>query len=142
MQGIEQLPVVPQSLGAILGLFLSVVAVAGVLIGWGKFLQKLNSFGVRVARVEKANERLDASHSDLLRLGERIMTQHEQLSKDVARAEKTAENCTELMHDMMTNVTGLLQEMRREIADARSVMSERLAAVETELRLARKGRGD
>lgn len=138
MQIPEPVTIWPTSVAGWLAIITSISALVALPVGWGKLIQKVNDFGRRVARIEKYSGELDTEMSDLRKLGERIMNSHEGLTRDVARAERAAETCNDRMAESMANVAGMVAEIRKDLNDHGRAMTERLTAVETELRLRRE----
>jgi hypothetical protein len=119
-------------------LALSGVALVLIPVGYGKWLEKMNGLGGRVKEVEDEQRRLEGVDVERRLEIDRILANHETLLTRVGESKKSADRCLEDAERHAITIGSKVDEARTALNDLRLTLSERLTAVETELRLAKK----
>jgi len=125
-----------------IGIGLSVFTFLGVIIGgvvaYGKWLSRINGFGARVSKTETDLVEVRALQEEHTRQVDRLLDQHESLITQVAESKKRADQCSEEFEDHAVILGSKIDELKNQSSRTELSISQRLTAVETELKLARK----
>lgn len=123
------------SAGAWVSLFLSIVVIVGGLIAFGKFLQTLNGFGVRLKAVEGRQDKTDGNQNAMQGQINQILGQHGTILERLGEAKKSAEKCNEDTVDLGIQIGSKIDVLGREVNAMNLSLSQRMKAVETVLKL-------
>jgi len=120
-------------------LFLSigtlVAVVVGTIVGYSKWLTKMNGMGRRIKVVEDEQVRIKAVSDERGRQFERLLAQHESLIEAVAGAKKSAEQCSVESEQHALMIGSKVDEMKNKFGGMELSISQRLTAVETKMEI-------
>lgn len=133
-----QLPVTstqvwPTSVTGWVSLFTSVIALIGIAVAYGRWIEKLNGVGTRVKGLEEWKQRSDGAELERIRVVDRILSQHETLIGQIADAKAMAGEARREGDENVLHMTSSLQSLERAINALQLDLSQRMTAVETKL---------
>lgn len=137
----DALQVWPVTVAGWVTLTLAVLGLIGALYSYAKTMVHLNGLGERVTAVENRQTRAEEREQQILRAIDKMTTAQDELLKEVGRAHASAATCSKEMEEYAIDVGAKVDELRRIVNDEGRKAGERLQAVETELRLTRRGNG-
>jgi biopolymer transport protein ExbB/TolQ len=135
IQAVGTMQVWPVSLVGWIQFAVLILAIVAQFIAWGKFLEKLNGYGVRLTKVEESQIAGRQHKQDLQRVSDRILDQHAAMLERLGEAKRTAEKCDEDTVELGISIGSRIDEMRREINEMNLNLSQRLKSVETVLKI-------
>ena len=110
-----------------------IVVVVGSIVGYSKWLAKINGLGARVKKVEDEQVKIRAVQDERGLQFERLLTQHEALIEAVAGAKKSAEQCSTDSEQHAMMIGAKVDELRGANNRMELSISQRLTAVETKM---------
>jgi hypothetical protein len=124
-------------IGFVVSIITAVAVSIGSFIAYGKWLGKMNGFGGRLKKVEDKLTEVSAIQDERGKQFQRILDQHEALISQVAESKKRAEQCSDEFEDHAVLLGSKIDELKNQSSRLELTISQRLTAVETELKLAR-----
>jgi SMC interacting uncharacterized protein involved in chromosome segregation len=135
IQAVGTMQVWPVSLVGWIQFAVLILAIVAQFIAWGKFLEKLNGYGVRLTKVEESQIAGRQHKQDLQRVTDRILDQHAAMLERLGEARHTSEECREETVELGISIGTRIDEMRRGINEMNLNLSQRLKSVETVLKI-------
>lgn len=138
----------PQTVMGWVTFFISIGAGIGMIVAWGRLLEKLNGYGQRLTDVEGKVDKLAGLVAEQTRSLDLVRAVHEAMLKQLGKAERSAEQCGEDMGEYAREIGSKLDAWRREqsgdVAALRNdfhevdkTLSMKLEGLEREVRLTR-----
>lgn len=132
------------SAGGAVSFVLSILALAGVIYGWGwkarQQTETINGLGERVKTVEDAQKRSAERDTQWVLSLERVLEHNKQLVLAVGEAKGAAAACEEDMLEATQDIRNQINYLVRTINESDVKAEGRMASMETELRLLRQQR--
>lgn len=122
------------SWSGVVGFVVSLISLAAVLIGYGRWLEKLNGVGKRVAALETESGVARTERQHLQRELTRMVDNVTSLTKDLGRHERGTDQCREDTEKLGINLGSEIHKLTSTVSDLDKHLSVRLAQVETILR--------
>lgn len=110
-----------------------ILTVGGIVVGWGKMIEKLNGYGSRLTETEQAQSLADGKTQGIVLNVDRILNQHDLILKALGEAKRTAEKCGEDSDAIALRIENRLDVIKAELATVNLNLAQRLASVETRL---------
>ena len=118
--------------GGVVGILAAAIAFP---VAWGKVVQKLNGFGERQEKLEKAHEKAEGERETMQRQIDRVLTQHDGLIRQLGEAKRSTEKCSEETVDLGIAIGSKIDTLSREVNGMNLHLSQRIKAVETVLKI-------
>lgn len=125
----------PITVTGVMAFLLSLAALLSIIYGYAKGLARLNGYGERLNQHKVTMETFRAQATEFERQVQRVTVAQEQLLREIAAAQKTAEGCGAQMQDFAIQIGSKIDEMRRESRNEARETGERLASLETAVRM-------
>lgn len=125
----------PVSISGWVSLVASLTALAVALIGYGKWIERLNGMGGRVTTLEQKDQARVGAETERIRQLDRILNQHEDLIRQIGEAKGQATEARRESDENLLHMTSALSSLERSLNDMRLDLSQRMTAVETTLQL-------
>lgn len=122
------------SWAGVVSLILSVLALAGVLVGYGRWLEKLNGMGKRVGVLEGESATAKAERAAFQTQITRTLDNQTRLIEQMGEHKRTTEACREDTEQLGIKLGSELHELNHTISAMDKSLSVRLAQVETILK--------
>jgi hypothetical protein len=119
------------SWSGVVALILSAIALAGVFVGYGRWLEKLNGVGRRVHKLETESAAGMVEHLTLSRQIDKLIEQHGQMLEKIGESKRSAESCHEDTEQMGIRIGSAVSDLTREVAAMNSDLATRITRVET-----------
>lgn len=139
LQSADQVTWLPTTVSGYVSLTLSMLALVGIAVGYGKWLEKLNGMGRRVGELETAKTMAFAEHELFKASINRLLSEQAQLIKELGKHERNTEACREDTANLGIALGSKIVELTREVGRLNLDLSTRLTKVETVL-VERNGR--
>lgn len=120
-------------------LFLGGASCVAVIYGYAKAIVHLNGLGERLKSVEVTQEAHGARVFTLERQMDRSQDDRAGLHREVGEARRVAEESHEAADAMKTDIVGAINTMRVTMANEMGALRERVASLETVVRLRNPG---
>lgn len=122
--------------------WVTLIASLGTLViipvSYGKWLEKMNGLGRRMKRIEDEQERARGTDVARQREIDRVLGQHEDLLRLVGESKRSAEQCLTDAEQHALEIGAQCSEILKAQNKMELGLSQRLTALETEVRLARR----
>jgi len=125
----------PTSIAGYVSLALSSIALVTYAIGWGRWLEKLNGVGGRVASLETESTTARAEREQHDREIDRLILQNAETLRILGESKRSAERCSEETVDMGITIGSKIDTIARQVIDMNLSLSQRMKAVETVLKI-------
>lgn len=122
------------SWAGVVSLILSVIALAGVLVGYGRWLEKLNGVGRRVATLETESAAARAERAAFQSQITRMLDNQTALIERLGEQKRSTEACREDTEQLGIKLGSELHELNHTVSEMDKHLSVRLAQVETILK--------
>ena len=123
------------SIASYISLALSIIALITYAISYGKWLEKLNGVGVRVALLETEATTAKAEREQHDRELDRLMHQNAETLRILGESKRSAEQCREETVDLGNTIGSKIDTISRQVNDMNLSLSQRVKAVETVLKM-------
>lgn len=125
----------PVSISGWIALVTSIAGVVGGFVAYGKWIQRMNGFGERLNTVEAELNRSKGAEMERIRQFDAVMHEQRAIVASIARAEKASEACREEIGQHALTIGSQVAQAMTKMNAMEVNVSQRLAAVETALRL-------
>ena len=124
-----------ESIAGYVSLALSSIALVTYAISWGRWLEKLNGVGSRVAALETESTTARAEREQHDREIDRLMQQNAETLRILGESKRSAEQCREETVDLGITIGSKIDSISRQVNDMNLELSQRVRAVEVVLKL-------
>lgn len=119
--------------GALLAVIISLLTIAGQLVGWGKFIEKLNGLGGRVKDLDNRVTRGEEKINQQTLIQQRFADEQGRQVENLAKLEAKIDACFKQNDEHQRGIIAKFDSFLQRKSDDHIAIRERLARMEQQL---------